>query len=425
MQNSDAFAWYMEDDPALRSTVVAVVRLEREPDWVRLRERIDRLTGLVPQLRMRVQSPRLRLRPPSWVDTAAFDLDRHLTRRTVADWDEVLDLAREAAESEFDRSRPLWQFTLLDGMTDGGACLLMKLHHSLTDGIGGIQLAAHVLDLGPEPAADGDGLPTAAPRPPVGGPGATAPKKPPLTRRARSVWRVMRPVRAQLSPLFGERGVRRRVAVLDVPLAGLRAAAKASGGRVNDAFLAGVLGGLERYHQRHGSRLPEARVTMPVSLRTGADGLGGNKITLLRIAMPSGHADPAGRIGGIAGIVRGWRDEPALAYTQGIARTLNLLPRAYVGNMLKRMEVVASDVPGVPVPVWLAGARLTAFYSFGPTIGAAVNVTLLSYAGTCHVGVNVDTGAVPDHELLVACLREGFAEVVALAPPATVPATEA
>src|SRR3954462_1481667 len=101
MQNSDAFAWYMEDDPALRSTVVAVVRLDREPDWERLRERIARLTGLVPQLRMRVPSPRMRVGPPRWVASEGFDLDRHLTRRAVpapGDWDAVLELARDAAE---------------------------------------------------------------------------------------------------------------------------------------------------------------------------------------------------------------------------------------------------------------------------------------------------------------------------------------
>jgi diacylglycerol O-acyltransferase len=372
---------------------------------------------------MRVQSPRVRLGPPRWVPSDAFDLDRHLTRHRVADWDAVLDLAREAAETGFDRTGPLWEFTLLDGLADGTACLLLKLHHSLTDGVGGMQLAAHVFDLDEDAPGGSEGLAAHLPRPSARGLAAT-PERPALRRRARSTWRVMRPVRTQLSPVFGERGLRREVAVLDVPLAGLHAAAKKAGGRVNDAFLAGLLGGLERYHRHHGTRLPTARVTMPVSLRTSQDGLGGNKITLLRIEMPSGHPDAAERIRGIAALVRRWRDEPALGYTQGIARTLNLLPRAYVGNMLKRMEVVASDVPGVPVPVWLAGARLTAFYSFGPTIGAALNVTLLSYAGTCHVGVNVDTGAVPDHEELVACLRQGFAEVVALAAPAAVPATE-
>ena len=427
MQHSDAFAWYMEDDPALRSTVVAVIRLDRDPDWHRLRARIKRLTQLVPQLRMRVQSPRLHWRPPLWTEVADFDLDRHLVRRAVpapADWDAVLELAREAAETEFDRRRPLWEFVVVNGLADGTAALVMRLHHSLTDGVGGIQLAARVLDLGPDVPDELGGLPIPPPRP---GPAPTAADA--LARRARtrlrsaarqvrSVWRVVRPVRAQFSPVFGERGVRRHVAALDVPLAGLREAAARAGGRVNDAFLAGVLDGLTRYHELHGAFLPAARVTMPVNLRTEKDAPGGNKITLLRIALPTGHADALERMRAIGQAVRTWRAEPALGHTQGIARSLNLLPRGYVGNMLKRIEAVASNVPGVPVPVWLAGAQLTGFYGFGPTIGAAMNVTLMSYADTCHIGVNVDARAVPDPDALLPCLRDAFAEVVALGRPA-------
>ena len=428
MQHSDAFAWYMEDDPALRSTVVAVIRLDRDPDWHRLRARIKRLTELVPQLRMRVQSPRLRWVPPRWTEVPDFDLDRHLVRRAVpapADWDAVLELAREAAETEFDRRRPLWEFVVVNGLADGSAALVMRLHHSLTDGVGGIQLAAQVLDLGPDLRDEQGGLPIPPARP---GPAPAPPITGRLAHRAgtrlraagrqvRSVWRVVRPVRAQLSPVFGERGVQRHVGALDVPLAGLREAAARAGGRVNDAFLAGVLDGLTRYHQLHGAFLPGARVTMPVSLRTDRDEPGGNKITLLRIALPTGHADPVERMRAIGQAVRTWRTEPALAHTQGIARSLNLLPRGYVGNMLKRIEAVASNVPGVPVPVWLAGARLTGFYGFGPTIGAAVNVTLMSYADTCHIGVNVDARAVPDPDALLPCLRDAFAEVVALGRP--------
>jgi len=426
MQHSDAFAWYMEDDPALRSTVVAVIRLDRDPDWPRLRTRIERLTHLVPQLRMRVTSPRIHWLPPRWTEVADFDLDRHLVRRAApapADWDAVLELAREAAETAFDRSRPLWEFVVVNGLADGTAALVMKLHHSLTDGVGGVQLAAQVLDLGPDVPDEQSGLPIPPPRtgstPSTAGPSARRPaaRLQSAGRNVRSIWRVVRPVRVQLSPVFGERGVQRHVATLDVPLDELRAAAAVAEGRVNDAFLAGVLDGLTRYHQLHGAFLPAARVTMPVSLRTDQDGPGGNKITLLRIALPTGHADPTERMRAIGRVVRAWRGEPALAHTQGIARSLNLLPRSYVGNMLKRIEAVASNVPGVPVPVWLAGARLTGFYGFGPTIGAAMNLTLMSYAGTCHIGVNVDARAVPDPEALLPCLRDAFADVVARTRP--------
>ena len=94
---------------------------------------------------------------------------------------------------------------------------------------------------------------------------------------------------------------------------------------------------------------------------------------------------------------------------------LNLLPSGVIGSMLKHVDFLASDVPGVPVTIYLAGARVEGSYAFGPTTGAALNVTLVSYGDTCCIGCTIDTDAVPDPDLLVQCLREGFDEVLHLA----------
>jgi diacylglycerol O-acyltransferase / wax synthase len=111
------------------------------------------------------------------------------------------------------------------------------------------------------------------------------------------------------------------------------------------------------------------------------------------------------------------RHEPAIPYTNAIAGALNVLPRGLVGGMLKHVDFLASNVPGLDVPVYLGGARVLQIYPFGPTLGAALNVTLLSYCSTCNLGVNCDTGAVPDPDLLLECLREGFDEVLATGAP--------
>ena len=103
-----------------------------------------------------------------------------------------------------------------------------------------------------------------------------------------------------------------------------------------------------------------------------------------------------------------------MAYTNAIAGTLNLLPPAAAASMLKHVDFVASNVPGFTAAVYLAGARVERYVAFGPTIGAALNVTLLSDRGRCYAGVTVDTAAVPDPDVLVECLREGFNEVLAL-----------
>jgi hypothetical protein len=108
------------------------------------------------------------------------------------------------------------------------------------------------------------------------------------------------------------------------------------------------------------------------------------------------------------------REEPSLPVTGAIAGVLNMLPVGYVAGILKHADVVASNVPGVPRPVYVAGSKVTGMFAFGPTIGTSLNTTLLSYAGTCDIGINIDTAAVPDPQVLLACLQESAAEITAL-----------
>ena len=108
------------------------------------------------------------------------------------------------------------------------------------------------------------------------------------------------------------------------------------------------------------------------------------------------------------------RSEPSLPVTDAIAGALNMLPAGYVDGVLKHTDFVASNVPGTPVPIYLADSKITGFFAFGPTIGASLNTTLLSYRGTCDIGINIGTGAVPDPGVLLECLQESFAEITAL-----------
>ena len=160
---------------------------------------------------------------------------------------------------------------------------------------------------------------------------------------------------------------------------------------------------------------------MPISIRAPGDAEGGNRITLMRFPLPVGIADPVTGSGRPARA--GCRaHEPSLKLTQDIAGGLNLLPRWYVGSILRHVDFLASDVPGMPVPVWVGGAAVTMQYAFGPTIGAGVNVTLFSYQDTCALGINADSGAIPDLALFRECLVAGFDEVLALGQE-TAPAT--
>ena len=445
---SDAFAWHMEErDPTLRSTVVSVLRLDRPPDWTKLRARFDRVSRHVPRLRQCVRTSTCPFGSLRWDNDDSFDLDFHLVRERVAPpgtWDEVLAFARRAAMEDFDRARPLWRTTVLDGLADGSSAVVTKIHHSLTDGIGGMQISRLLVDAGPDcpppvimphpPRHEGNGvarrarqtLATASTFVDLGR--HVVRGAPRLTREVvvhpvetlqrattvtGSVARFVAPIGDRHSDVLHERRTSRRLATIDVPLDGLRAAAHAARGHVNDAFLAAVVEGLYQYHDERHALLPEIRITVPVSVRRPGDGLGGNRITLARITLPAGDQQIEERIVSIAEVLQSWRKEPALEHTQQIAFGLNLLPRAYLTGVFKRIDAVASDVPGLGEQVWLAGARVTGYYPFGPTIGAAVNVTLMSYAGTCNVGVNIDTHAVDDPDELLRCLRAGFDAVVA------------
>jgi len=154
MRESDAFAWAMEKDPLLRSTVVSVLLLNDSPDWDRLPERLERATRLAPGFRHRVVLPPLRLATPRWVVDPDFDLSWHVRRfesaspKTLAT---VLDFARKTGMAGLDRDRPLWEFTFIEGLEGAQTALVMKLHHSLTDGVGGMDVARLLFDVDPDP----------------------------------------------------------------------------------------------------------------------------------------------------------------------------------------------------------------------------------------------------------------------------------
>ena len=449
MEETDAFSWHMERDPLLRSTVVIVLVFDRSPDFALLRDTAERASRIIPGLRHKVVEAPFRLAPPRWMVDPDFDLSWHLRQieaphpKTLSG---VLDLARITGMAGFDRARPMWEWTLADGLENGRAAVVLKLHHSLTDGIGGMRLAASLFDLEREPADLG--LMPEAPEPEhlstvdlltdalqynwrrlssFARHRATSTLDD--TRNAvrhpvdvaghaldtvRSVAKTVRPVTDTLSPLMRERKLGWHYDALDVPIDDLKRAANVVGGTLNDAFLGGVTGGLRRYHDRHGASCNDLRVTLPISIRHAEDPVGGNRITMMRFTIPVGIFDPVERMHAVHGLTSEARAEPSIPHTNAIARALNLLPSGLVGAMLKHVDFVASNIPGLTMPLYIGRAQLERFYAFGPTIGAAVNITLLSYCDSCGIGVNTDIGAVPDPHVLMDCLREGFEEILDL-----------
>ena len=448
MRDPDALAWSMEHDPGLRSTIVAVTWLDARPDVDILVARLERATRLAPRFRQRPVPTPVGLSTPQWVD-CEFDLSLHL-RRIAAPAPytpaTVVEFARMEAMTAFDPSRPLWVVTLVEGLEGDRAALVFKVHHSLTDGVGGMQLAMLVYETTPDTGpVEEVPLPESAPEPSgvglvrgavghslgrmAGGvragladvvPAARALVRHPIRSTldvlatTSSLGRFVAPVSGTLSPIMTRRSLDRHLDLVEVDLADLKRAGAVVGGTPNDAFIASITGGLRRYHELHGAPVDELRVTMPISLRQEGDAEGGNRITLERFVVPVGETDAGARVRLTGWRCRAARHEEALPLSDTVAGLLNLLPAGVIGSMLKHVDFLASDVPGVPVPIFLAGAPVTGYYAFGPTTGAAVNVTLVSYRGTCCIGCTIDTAAVPDPEKLMACLRDGFDEVLAL-----------
>ena len=453
MSDADALMWNVEKDPTLRSTVVTVLTLDRRPDWDALVERVERGSRLIPRLRQRVVTPPLRAGPPHWSADPHFDLSYHLRRvRAPApgDFERVLDLARNAAMAGFDRVRPLWEYTVVDGLEGDRSAFVIKVHHSMTDGVGGMKLLMMLFDLErapgpPGPADELDDLPVFAPLGLLGRSfdqrrrqvtavarrglanavdAARAALRDPeralheATRVARSVTSFLAPATTPRSPITGARSLGRRLAALDVPLDDLKRAAKSAGGSLNDAFLAAVVGGMQRYHSLHGVEPEQLRMVMPINLRGEGATLGGNHFTPARFLVPLQIADPAERVRALGELARAIRDEPAVALTDTLAMVLNQLPSrfttAFFGAMLKGSDFVTTNVPGSPFPLYVAGAELERMYPFAPLSGTAANVALLSHCGTCCIGINTDAVAIPDAPEFAKSVEAGFGEVLAL-----------
>lgn len=416
------------------------------PDWAALREWHEFGLGEYPRFKQKVVEPAVPVGPPVWVDDEHFDLDHHLRRVQLAapgTMDQLLETAQEWALKPLDPNRPPWMGIFVEGLEGGRSAYFLVVHHCLMDGHGSVQLLG---DLHTRPEnAPGSAQPAPVPTPPPGGWGvatgqtvARAKGIPGFASKVigaaasairdpggaagfvQSAGRVLAPPPAGTSPLMSS-GSRRqwRYGTLSCDLAELKAAGKAAGGTINDAYVCAVLGGLRRYHETQGVEVGEVVINMPVSMRREGDTKGGNKFVPAFISAPSSEADPVKRIMRFRARVNAVSKEPALDFFSLVLPVLNRAPSALLTplftTMQNRTDVTVSNVPGVPGESRLLGQLIEGIYYFGPLPGSPLMVVLHSHAGRAFIGINCD-GEAFDHRLLVACLQDGLDEILALAP---------
>lgn len=454
MSDADALMWAIEKDPMLRSTITTVVVLEGDVDRDAVWRAFDRTSRVVPRLRQRVRSHPMSLAPPRWEVDPNFDLGYHLrfARATGAGtMQDLLSMAQPMAMQGFDRARPQWECTVVDGMDDGCNALIMKIHHAVTDGVGGVRLMLELFDL----ERDAAERPMAEP-PPVhvmnqmerfadafshqtrrqlgivkrlvtDGAGNVAGMlgDPPGTYETSSelvasVARVLRPAGAPLSPLMTGRSLSNHLETITLPLDRAKKAGKRIGGTLNDTFVTGMARGLQRYHGDHGVPVDVLRMGMPINIRTpGGPEIAGNAFVPARFEIPLDADDPLQLMRDIRSKMVAARDEPANDLVELLSNVLNRLPTTVVtqifGTMMKGLDFQASNVPGAPVPLYLHGVEVQSVFPFGPLAGSATNVTLLSYQNDLNIGINVDPAAVPDTDAYLGCIRSAYDEILALA----------
>ena len=456
MTDSDAIMWNIESDPALRSTIVCCWVLDGTPDPERFARKFERCAAEIPRLRQRPVSDPLGLAPPRWEEDPNFDLGFHLRRlRAPGDGEvrDLLDLAQPIGMQGFDRDRPLWELYLVDGLSGGRTGMIMKLHHSVSDGMGLVRMTEGMIERGPEPdareakpvpqrpepeqvddwdrtrSAAADRMATRLDRGrrlanAIGsrlGKALTSPVEAAreIGDQFASIGRLVRPVTEPMSDAMSGRSLSVQFDQVQVPLADLKQAAQAVDGTVNDAFVAAVAGGLRHYHEQVGKPVESLRMNMPINMRSGDKAKdAGNQFVPARFAVPVSIADPAERMRAIRKLVLEQRSEPALPLLDEIASVIGALPgngpARFSGAMMKAIDFTTSNVPGPRFPVYVSGARIEQMFGFGPLAGAALNVTCFSYDGDLGIGVNMDPAAVTEPALFVECLRKGIDEVLSV-----------
>jgi diacylglycerol O-acyltransferase / wax synthase len=423
---------------------------------------IGRRLGLVPRWRQKVREVPVHLGLPVWVDDADFDLEYHVRRSALpgpGTEEQLRALVGRLLGRRLDRSRPLWEIYLVEGLADGRFAVVTKTHHAMVDGLASMDVGALLLDPTPEiretppddwrPVAEPSSLDLAV----------DAVRE--AMRRPRTVLDVASRARADvrevmagvermvetlvsatsarpLHPLTTVTGEQRRYGMARTTLADHRAVRAACGGTVNNVVLAVVTGALRRWMMTRGEPLTAGtavRALVPVSVRTRREGAAdsrngaaavGNSISAYFVELPVGEDDPLRRLAAVSAAMDEHKASGRAVGASTLIRLAGLAPPTLhsLGVRLASQfsshayNVLVSNVPGPPRPLYAMGARMLDMYPVVPLAGGqAVSIGITSYDGGMHYGLNADRDALPDVDVLAEAMPEALAELKAAAVP--------
>ncbi|MBF6215041.1 wax ester/triacylglycerol synthase family O-acyltransferase [Nocardia puris] len=415
---------------------------------------LGRRLPLVPQMRRRVREVPLNLDHPVWVADPDFDLDHHIRlvrAPSPCGHEELARLVGEIASTPMDRNRPLWQMFVVEGLDDGKVAVICKYHHAAVDGITGTNMMMHLCDIEPGAArvdtvdsAPADPAPAtwkllaeAAIRfPGRAGVLGMVPKTVGMLagfaqRRRNNQAGMAIPLTAPRTPFNRAIGARRAVAFTATDLDAIKEIKTAFGVKVNDVVLTVVGGVLRTYLDKHGE-LPDKSLiaSVPVSVHGSTRHTEGiNKVSSLFSELGTDIDDPVARLRAVAAANRDAKDEHDLIgadFLQDWSKyappnVFRLASRAY--SALKLAEhhpvvhnLVVSNVPGPPVPLYFLGVKVDAMYPFGPVFhGAGLTVTVLSNNGDLDFGFIACADLMPDVDVLADAVPQVIDELLTAA----------
>ncbi|KAF0164516.1 MAG: acyltransferase [Rhodocyclaceae bacterium] len=409
---------------------------------------------MVPVLRRRLAALPLQLANPVWVQDE-IDLDRHIRRVRLpkpGTWAQLEAVVADLHAELLDRSRPLWMLYVLEGLATGEKAYYFKIHHAMLDGQAGVALAGALFDTSPDaapaPRRRARTMTTAAARPGTLALVAAAFRHDAaqyvkLVRELPGVVRTLAGIvrssgAPDLSELkrsisFGPRTAfnvaitpERGFATAAVPRAELKAIAAANDATVNDVVLALCSGALRRYLKRNASIPRKSLIaSMPISLREQGNTEMRTQATLSLVSLASNVADPLKRLRAIrdsAGATKAVaRQAKSIIPTDipliGVPWLLGALASLYgrrgvVDTLPVLANVLVSNVPGPPVPLYVDGLRMTGYWPLSIVEhGVGLNITLMSYAGNLCLGFVVARCAVPDARELADDFLDAFEEL--------------
>lgn len=453
-------AWLRMEDPTNLMMVSGIITFKKMLDFDHLKAIVEHKLLTFDRFRMRVVQSRLPFSPAYWEPDPTFDLNAHLHRVALpspGNKAALQEMASDLMSTPLDFSKPLWQFHLIENYEEGCA-IMCRLHHCIADGMALVFVLLSLTDMVP-------GVP-----PPTG---SSAPDDLMANddsnrmlnalvqqgvKAVGTVWQTTSKMASEglevlINPthavelalkgtdtafaagrlflrspdpktLFkGKLGVAKRASWSEpLRLKDVKAIKKVTGGTVNDVLVSAMTGGLRRYMLNKGADVTNLnfRAAVPVNLRSPEEmGELGNKFGIVFLSLPVGIGDPLERLHEVHKRMMELKNSKEAPVALGILSAMGMSPNELQGTLVNmfgsKTTAVLTNVPGPPMPLYLAGQKIEELMFWVPQSGrVSLGISIISYANKVHMGVATDVGLVPDPDLIIAGFYEEFAALMAL-----------